>query len=188
MTVLVTRRRFTVDEYECMGTAGILGEDDRVELLNGEIIEMAPIGSRHAGCVKELNRLFSGRAAGRYIVSVQDPVRLSSSSEPEPDIALLRPREDGYRTSHPQPEDVLLIIEVADSSLDVDRRVKVRLFAEAGIPEVWLANLQRPSITAYREPQDGRYRRINVFRRGSSIAPLAFPDIEPRVEDILGHD
>src|SRR5262245_37141744 len=117
MAVQVSRRLFTVDEYYQMAQAGILHEDDRVELIEGEIIETAAIGSRHAACVDRLNQLFSGRVAGRAIVRVQNPIRLSQRSEPQPDLALLRPRADFYATGHPGPQDVLLVVEVADTSV-----------------------------------------------------------------------
>jgi len=125
MAAPLVRHRFTVEEYHRMGQAGILSEDDRVELIEGEIVEMAPVGSRHAACVKRLNALLSRRAGGRALVSVQDPIRLGEHSEPQPDLALLKPREDFYAAAHPGPEDVLLVIEVAETSLEYDREVKL---------------------------------------------------------------
>jgi Uma2 family endonuclease len=142
-----TRRRFTVDEYYCMAEAGILHEDDRVELIEGDIIAMAAIGNRHMSCVKRLNRLFNERLGRRVVVSVQDPIRLSRRTEPQPDVALLRPRDDFYAPGHPGPDDVLLVVEVVDTSLPYDRR-KLRLYARAGIPCVWLAILSSRRASA----------------------------------------
>jgi hypothetical protein len=148
MGVQLARRLFTVAEYHKMAEAGILSEDDRVELLEGEIVAMSPIGSRHAGTVKRLlDQFIPLQGARRVILSVQDPIRLGEYSEPQPDLALLRPRADFYASSHPGPEDVLLIIEVADQSAAVDREVKVPLYARWGIPEVcwwiWAAGARR---------------------------------------------
>ena len=143
MTVQVLRRRFTVDEYHRMGQVGILGEDDRVELLEGEIVEMAPIGSRHQATVDRLTRLFSGRMADAVLVRVQGPVRLAEDSEPQPDVTLLRLRDDFYATAHPGPEDVILLVEVSDSSIEYDREVKLPHYARQVIPEVWIVDLDK---------------------------------------------
>jgi len=181
-----TRRRFTAAEYHAMGEAGILAEDERVELIGGEIVRMTPIGSRHAGCVKSLIRLM-GRALGdRGIVSAQDPIVLDGTTEPQPDFAILRFREDTYRSAHPQPADVLLVIEVADSSLEYDRRVKIPLYARAGIPETWLVRLEDGCIEVHRDPAATGYREMRTFRPGDAVAPLAFPDLEVAVAAVLG--
>lgn len=182
----VPRRRFTVDEYYCMLEAGILHEDDRVELLDGEIIEMSPIGDRHFGCVLQSSTLFSMRLAGRALVSVQSPVRLSTRSEPEPDISLLRPRADFYRAGKPGPDDVLLIVEVSDTTLAFDRDTKVSFYAVAGIPEVWVVDLNGMRVLVYREPRDGVYRQTMVVERGGTLSPVAFPDLALRIEDLMG--
>jgi Uma2 family endonuclease len=182
----VQRRRFTVDEYYTMAEAGILGEDERVELLDGEIIEMSPIGDRHFACVLRVSTAFSMRVAGRALVSVQSPVRLSSRSEPEPDIALLRPREDFYESGKPGPEDVLLIVEVSDTTLAFDRDTKVLFYAAAGIPEVWILDLNAARVLVYREPRDGVYRQTTVVERGGTLSPVAFPDLALQVEDLVG--
>ena len=134
MSAQIERRYFTVSEYDRMIEAGILTKDDRVELIEGEIIKMAPINSRHAACVNRLNRLLNRKAGKVAIVSVQNPIHLGEYSEPEPDLALLRPRDDFYAQSHPKPKDMLLAVEVADSSAAKDRNLKVPLFARAGIP------------------------------------------------------
>lgn len=182
----VPRRRFTVDEYYCMLKAGILHNEDRVELLDGEIIEMSPIGDRHFGCVLQSSTLFNTRLAGRALVSVQSPVRLSSGSEPEPDISLLRPRADFYRTGKPGPDDVLLIVEVSDTSLPFDRDTKLLFYAAAGIPEVWIADLNRMCVLVYREPRDGVYQRVSVVERDGTLSPAAFPDLILRVSELMG--
>ena len=184
--VLPARRRFTVDEYYRMAAAGILHEDDRVELLEGEIVQMAPIGSRHAGCVITLDGWFNGLLGGRALVSVQNPVRLSQHLEPQPDLMLLRPRVDNYRRGHPTAEDVLLLIEVADATPAYDRGTKLPLYARAGITEVWIVDLDRERVEVYREPVGGRYQRGTVHERRSVIAPAAFPDIAITCDQILG--
>ena len=156
MAIQLERRRFTVDEYHRMAEAGILGEDDRVELIEGEIVYMSPIGGRHIACVNDLNGLLVPREGEGAIVSIQNPVRLGDHVEPEPDVTVLRWRE-GYRAGEmPTAADVLLLIEVADSSLNYDRQVKLRLYARALIPEVWIVNLQDRSIELYTGPSSGR--------------------------------
>src|SRR3989442_3481508 len=144
---------FTVDTYQRLGELGMLGEDDRIELIDGQVVEMSPIGPGHAGCVTALTGLVGPLVAGRALVSVQNPVRLGGHSEPQPDVALLVPRADTYRTTHPQPEDVLLVIEVADASLEHDRDVKIPLYAAAGVPEGWLLNLPADAPTPYPAPR-----------------------------------
>jgi Uma2 family endonuclease len=186
MGVQLARRLFTVAEYHKMAEAGILSEDDRVELLEGEIVAMSPIGSRHAGLVNRLNRLFSQRAGDQVVVSVQNPVRLGGYSEPQPDLALLRPRADFYTSSHPGPEDVLLAVEVAETSAAVDREVKVPLYARFGVPEVWLVDLAGDQVEVFREPSAEGYREVRVLRRGESLAPALLPDLLVPVDAVLG--
>jgi Uma2 family endonuclease len=152
------RHRLTIGDYHRMGEAGILTEDSRVELIEGALIDMAPIGSPHAGMVKRLNRIFDRAVGSQAIVSVQDPVLLGQYSEPQPDIALLRPRDDFYAKSHPHPKDVLLIVEVADSSLRYDREVKIPLYARHGIPEVWLVDVEKKQLTVFHTPAQQAYR------------------------------
>ncbi len=186
MTVQVLRRRFTVDEYYLMAKVGILKEDDRVELIDGEIVEMSPIGSRHASAVKRLISLLSRHLGQRAIISAQDPVQLGEHSEPEPDIALLRPKPDFYADAHPGPSDVLLLIEVADSSLEYDREVKTPLYARAGIAEVWLVDLVGENLRVYRSPSPEGYREVRTARRGERLAPEALPELALSVNAILG--
>jgi len=168
-----------------MAEAGILSEDDRVELIEGEIVEMSPIGSHHAACVKRLNRLFS-RSVSDAVVSVQDPIRLSEYSEPEPDLALLRPRADFYAEALPGPEDTLLVVEVMETSAQYDRERKLPLYAEAGIPEVWLVDLAAECIEVYRRPSPDGYEDVRRRCRGERLSPQAFPDVELAVDEVLG--
>ncbi len=187
MTVQIARRLFTVDEYCLMLEAGILHEDDRVELLEGEIVEMAPVGSRHAGTVKRFVSLLYRRiAAEQATISVQDPIRLSETSEPQPDIALLRPRDDFYAASHPTSEDIFLIIEVADTSAEADRELKLPLYAQAGIAEVWIVDLNSDTVGVYQAPASGRYVERRSIARGESVSPGAFPAVLLTVDEILG--
>ena len=169
-----------------MARAGVFAEDDRVELLDGEIVEMTPIGPEHSGCVGVLTGLLARRLGDRAFVWVHNPVHLPDRSEPEPDVVLLRPRPDGYRTAHPLPADILLIIEVADTSLESDRGVKLPLYAQAGIPEVWLVNLPGEVIEVCREPGAGRYGSRHFARRGETVSCLAFPEMALAVDAILG--
>ena len=161
--------RWSVREFHLLAEKGIFTEDDRIELIEGTLIDMAPIGSGHAGHVKQLNHLFSARLDD-VIIAVQDPVVLSDDSEPQPDIALLRWRDDYYKNANPTAGDVLLIIEVADSSADYDRSVKIPLYARHGIPEVWLIDLQKRRIEIYRNPSEGEYGSITFCREGRIAA------------------
>ena len=187
MTVQLARRMFTIDDYFRMAEAGILVEDDRVELIRGEIVEMAPIGSRHAATVDRLNRLLSRLVGDDAIVRVRNPLRLESQeSSPQPDISLLEPRADYYANQHPTAADTLLVIEVADSSADIDRQVKAPLYAEAGVRELWIVVLSEEVVETYRDPAGGRYTAIQSFRRGDQLSPQALPGVTLTVEQILG--
>ncbi len=180
----VVRRRFTVHDYHRMGEAGILNEDDRVELIEGEIVEMAAIGSRHFTCVNGLTRLLVRSVGDAAIVSVQNPVRLDEHSEPQPDLTVLRVRD--YRESLPMPEDVLLLIEVSDTSLAYDRGVKLPLYARAGIREVWIVDLPGEVIERHTDPSMDGYRTLERAWRGDEIKCAALPDLAFRVETVLG--
>jgi Uma2 family endonuclease len=184
----LSHHRFTVDEYHRMAEAGILTEDDRVELLDGQIVPMTPIGPGHAGCVDALARLFMLGLGSSVIVRVQNPVVLGSYHEPEPDIAIVRSHSHGYRTRHPVPEDILLLIEVADSSVGYDRSLKLRLYAESSIPETWLINLPKERIEVYREPQNGVYPAPHIVGRNATLIPVQLPALQIPSDEILGPD
>lgn len=187
MVAPVRKRLLTIDEYRRMGEAGIFHEDDHVELIRGVIYEMSPIGSRHAGCVRQLNQILNREIGSQGIVDVQNPVCLEQQqSEPQPDLAVLRPQEDFYRSATPGPGAVLLAIEVSDSSLVYDRDVKVPLYAESGIPEAWIADLNGDVVLVFRQPSPDGYKEERAFHRGETISPLAFPDLSLAVDAILG--
>lgn len=169
-----------------MGEAGILGEDDRVELINGEIVRMSPIGSPHAGCVNRLNALLSRHFAGQAVVQVQNPVRASDLSEPQPDLVLLRFRSDYYSERHPRPNDVLLLIEVSDSFAAYDRSVKAALYAAAGVPEFWIVDLILRQVECRRNPGPDGYGEVRQIPADQGLAPLAFPGVALSVTEILG--
>jgi Uma2 family endonuclease len=156
-----------------MGETGILGPQVRCELIEGEIIDMSPIGSRHAGTVSHLSRLLNRAAGNSAVIAVQNPVILNDNSEPEPDIALLKPRADFYRNAHPNPEDILLIIEVADASLRYDRDIKIPLYARSGIPEVWLVDLQAGRLEIFRAPAATEYAEVQAHDLAQPLAPKA---------------
>lgn len=180
------RLLFTVDDYYRMADAGILAEDDPVELIEGEIIRMSPVGSRHASRVKKLNRLLTTKLGEEAIVAVQDPVHLSDISEPEPDLGVLRSRDDFYEHRHPTPDDVLLLIEVSNSSLEFDHQVKLPLYARHGIGELWVVDLRNRGIEVYRDPEGDGYRNRREARSGEVLSPQAFPNLELAAEEILG--
>ena len=163
------RRLFTVDDYHAMARAGILGEDDRVELIEGEIVVMPPVGSRHAACVDILAELLIRAVDHRTAIRVQSPVRLDESTEPEPDVCVLVRRDDAYSENLPQPEDVLLIIEVSDTSLDYDRRVKTQLYARHGIRQFWLIDLRSCTLEVHRVPGPEGYRERSVHEGGDRL-------------------
>lgn len=183
MAVSLQRRLFTADEFERMAEAGVFGEDERVELLGGEIVQMSPIGPRHAWCVKRLNRIFAALDE-RVIVSVQDPIRLDAREQPQPDLALLRPGTPEQR--HPRPADSLLVIEVASSSVADDREIKAPLYARSGILEFWLADPVAVRLEIYRDPAPTGYRTVRTFSRGEQLSPLFAPDVSIDVDAILG--
>ncbi len=179
------RHRFSAAEYQRMVEVGILSEDDRVELIEGEIVAMSPMGSRHAACVDRLNAAFAARLGQEAIVRVQSPVRLDDFSEPEPDLALLRPRADFYAEAHPTPADILLVVEVMEASREYDRKVKVPLYARAGIQEVWLVDAVEGQVHVLREPAGDAYGAVGIHGRRETLAPLAFPDLALGLSQIL---
>ncbi len=182
----VQRYRFDVDEFARMGEAGVFTEDDRVELIDGEIREMTPIGSPHAGVVNRLTELMVMRLSGRANVIVQNPIRLDRHTEPQPDLVVARRRENFYADRHPEPGDVLLVVEVADSSLRYDRAEKVPRYAAAGIPETWLVDVEAGAVTVCTDPGPEGYARQQVRRRGERMAASRVPDLGLAVDDIFG--
>jgi Uma2 family endonuclease len=185
MTISLPRKLWSVDEYELMIEKGILDEEDRVELIKGEIVEMAPIGIRHAACVVAFQELFHELLGRSVTVSVQNPVRLPDASEPQPDIALLRGRRSSYNHRRPTAEDVLLVVEVADTTLATDREVKAPLYVQAEVPQVWLVNLEANMVEVYSEPAGGKYGKVVFVGRGEKLAlPGGLPG-EIAVDEVL---
>ena len=182
--VAPTRRRFTVSELYAMDEAGIFHPDERIELLDGAIFTMPPIGAPHADGTDRLEDSLKENLRGRARVRVQGPVHISDDSLLQPDIAILRLRDD-YHREQPTPADVFLLIELADSSLEQDRTVKLPRYAAAGIPEVWIVNLRARQVEAYDQPEGGAYQNRRVATIADSISPLAFPDVVLRVADFL---
>ena len=180
-------RPFTRKEYHAMAKAEILGHWERVQLIEGEILVMSPVGSRHAGGVNLLTTEYatSGRLAGRATVSVQNPLAVWERSEPEPDFQILVHREDGYARRAPRPEDVLLAVEVSDSTLNHDVNEKLPMYAKAGVPETWIMNLREDAIDSHSDPSPDGYRVTRRYRIGDTIAPLAFPDVEIEVARLI---
>ena len=178
-------RLFSVDEYYAMADAGILAPDERVELIDGEIIPMSPIGPSHSSSVNALVHWLSHQLGQRAIVSAQSPIRLDSGAEPEPDIAVLKWRDDFYAQVHPGPEDVLLIIEVSDTSLDYDRDVKLSMYARFGIPETWIANIQERSVEVYDQPSNGEYQRSRIVEFDEPLTLAAFDDVSLSISQVF---
>ena len=186
MSVEVVKRHFTIEEYYRIAAAGVLREDDRVELIEGEIIKMNPIGSRHAACVGRLSKLLERRGGDHAIVWTQNPVEINDYSEPAPDVTLLRLRDDFYAHAKPVPGDVLLIIEVSDSTINYDRKVKAPLYARAGIPEMWLVNLPEEVIEVYTHPLNGTYQETRLVRRGESVTVASAGGLTVEADAVLG--
>jgi Uma2 family endonuclease len=184
MEIPLAQRLLTVDDYQKMVEAGILTEDDRVELLEGKIIEMSPAGKRHVAMVIRLTTLFTRLLGEKAFISIQNPLTVDHYTMPEPDVAILKSRPDFYENALPQAADVLMVIEVADSSLDKDRRVKSPLYAAAGIPEYWIIDLERDEVEVCREPEGEDYRSRQVVR-ASDIIRLEEWGVEVRWEDLF---
>ncbi|MBV9538796.1 MAG: Uma2 family endonuclease [Acidisphaera sp.] len=178
--------RFTVHDVEAMAAAGILNEDSRVELIRGRIIDMAAIGVPHMMAVLRLTRLFVTAVGDRGVVSVQNPVRLDDFSEPQPDVVVLKPGADARGATLPRPADVLLMIEVADSTLADDRAEKASLYAESGIADYWIVNCVDETVEVHRNPQDGGYREVRRDCRDGDLQPLLLPGVLVSVADIFG--
>jgi Uma2 family endonuclease len=180
------KKLFNVDDYYKMAEAGILGPEDRVELINGEIIQMSPIGIRHAARVTAAVYHLSHAFDRRTVVYIQNPVRLDRYNEPEPDVSLLKPRTDFYNDKRVMPEDVLLIVEVSDTTLAYDRNVKLPLYAAAQIPEVWIEDLQNNLLLVFRDPVTGSYQTCLTLTREDAVSVQAFPDVAFKVSEFLG--
>jgi len=180
------RKLFTTDDVLKMAEAGLFGPEERIELIDGEILEMSPV--RHVICVNRATAFF-GEAFGRAaIVSIQNPVHLNIYNMPQPDVVVFKPRADFYASGPPTPADVLFLIEVSDSTLRRDRNIKLPRFALSGIPEVWIEDLKHDLILVYREPEGSQYRTQSTFRRGDSISPLAFPKSTFQFDDLIGEE
>ena len=186
METEITKKLFTADEYHRMAAAGILGPEDRVELIDGEIVEMSAVGSRHIASVIRGTALLTEAFGRSAMISPQNPVQLSDWTEPQPDLAVLKSRPDFYASQTPMASDVLLAIEVSDTTLNYDRTVKVPHYAAARILEIWIEDLQNDCLLVFRDPQSGSYKTTFTLKRGDRIHPLAFPDIEFTVNDLLG--
>jgi Uma2 family endonuclease len=180
------RHRFTVDAYHRMGEAGILHPAERIELIDGEIIKMAPIGSPHIGAVLVLTQRLAQAAPPNVVVSVHNPIQMGDRSEPEPDLALLKARPDGYRKPPPpSAADVLFIIEVSDTRLRYDREVKLRLYASHGVPEVWIVDLAARAADIHRKPDKDTYAEVTRYGRGETLQPSGFPGLRIPVDEIV---
>ena len=186
METEAAKKLFTVDEYYKMVDAGILRDDDRVELIEGEIIQMSSMGSRHAAVVTRVTDVLIPFLKGRALLRPQLPLRLNEFNEPGPDIVVLKPRPDFYASKHPGPADVFLVLEISDSSLRDDRDVKLPIYAAMRLPEVWIADLAGDEVLVYREPSGKRYNTSLSFRSGDSISCLTPPQIQLAVDDLLG--
>jgi Uma2 family endonuclease len=186
MPAEIIKKRFRVEEYHRMAEAGILLPKDRVELIDGEIVQMNPIGHRHRVRVLRVDTLF-GRAFGdRALIVCQSDLKLNEWTEPQPDITVLKPRADFYAARDWTPEDVFFVMEVSDTSLQYDRNVKVPLFAAAGIPEVWIEDAENDVLFIYRDLRNGFYAVLLELQRGDIASPIAFPEIRFSVDDLLG--
>jgi len=179
------KHRFSVQDYYRMAETGVLRPDARVELLDGEIVDMSPIGPFHGGVVNRLTRLFILLSKDRWQLSSQNPLRLNDDSEPEPDVMLLKPSPDDYTSSHPRPADVFLLVEVSDSSWAIDVEKKLPLYGRAGVMEAWIVDLNEAAIEIHREPHFNGYGSKTILRAGDQARPLAFPDAVVDVADLL---
>jgi Uma2 family endonuclease len=186
MQVEPRKKLFTVEQFYRMGEAGVFSRDERVELINGEIILMSPIGGRHQARVDRVTALFAKSFGGRAIVRVQGPIHLDEYNLPQPDIVLLKPRDDFYESGHPRPGDIFLAMEIAETSLRYDLNQKLSVYAISGVPEYWIEDIDRDEILAHRSPSQDTYDDCFTVRRGGTLSPAAFPDVTFKAEQILG--
>jgi Uma2 family endonuclease len=182
------RRPFSVDEYDRMVEVGILGKEDHVELIEGEILEMSPIGSRHEACVDRAAALLLPPLLGHSIVRVQGSIRLGDYSRPQPDLILLQQRKDYYAAGGAVTRDAFLVIEVSESSIQYDRGPKLRVYARHGVHEVWIEDLTTDTLLVFRDPESGAYKIQLTLQKGDSVAPLAFPELVLSISSLLGLD
>ncbi len=182
---ILNRHRLSVADFLRMGETGILRDDDRIELIEGELIDMAPIGSDHVSAVGVLDKLLNSAARDDAFVLCQSPVILNDNSQPQPDLLLLKHRDDYYRSSLPEPDDVLLLIEVSDTTLHFDRSIKIPLYAKNGVPEVWLVNLNDSTVEIYREPSPEGYKLIVRPSREDAISPAFFADFSFQPKELF---
>jgi Uma2 family endonuclease len=188
MEVEVTRKRFTADEFHRMGEAGILGPEERLELLDGEIIEMSAMGHRHSVCVSRATTFLIRALGDRGVLRPQLPLRLTDWTEPQPDIVVLKPRADFYAKKKPTAQDALLVIEISDSTLTLDRNIKLPKYAAAGIQEVWIGDLVHDVLLVYRNPSGKIYKTAVQFRSGDVVSALSLPDTALQVDELLSTD
>ena len=189
MAITPEHRLLTVEDYYRLVEEGVLSEYDRVELIEGRIVEMAPIGDDHVAATTDLTMLFVTRLVGRADVTVQAPVNLARRSEPEPDFAIVRPVPGGRRKSKARksmPADIFLIVEVVNSSLAFDLGEKAKLYARYGVPELWVVDIPHYRLVVHREPTPDGYASVITVSRGQTICALAFPDVTFTADEILG--
>jgi Uma2 family endonuclease len=186
MPTEATKKLFTVDEYYKIAEAGVLSERAHTELIDGEIIEMSPMGVRHAAAITRANRLFSDAFKDKAEVRVQLPLPIGKFSEPEPDLCLVNPNRPSSETQHPGPGDVFLVLEISDSSLRYDRDVKLPVYAASGVAEVWIEDLPHRTLHVYRDPDGRAYKTVLFFSGEDSVSPLAFPGTAFTVSSLIG--
>lgn len=187
MVALTTSRprlQFTRARYDAMVASGILTKDDHVELLNGEVYQKMPKGPKHTARIKALIARLTALLGSRALIGCQDPVALNEFSEPEPDVSVLKPRDDFYESGHPEPKDVLFLVEVSDSTLDYDRDLKVPLYAACDIPEVWLVDVNARTLSVYQQPSGNQYAQVQVYHPGDAVPLHAFPGESISVSDL----
>jgi Uma2 family endonuclease len=182
------RKLFTTDDVLKMAEAGLFGPEERIELIDGEILEMSPVGVRHVHCVNRATTFFTEAFGRTAIVSIQNAVHLNIHNMPQPDVVVFKPRADFYFPDRATPADVLFVVEVSDSTLRRDRNIKLPKFAASGIPEVWIEDLKHDLILVFRDPEGSQYRTQLTMRRGDSISPLAFPKATFLVDDLIGEE
>jgi Uma2 family endonuclease len=179
------RHKLTVSDYYRMGDAGILHEDDRIELIEGDLIEMSPIGSFHAGIVGRLTKLLTIAAGDKALIWTQNPLHLGTYSEPQPDVMVLKPRPDDYIDALPEPTDVIVLIEVADSSIDYDHKTKLPLYARNGVKEFWIIDLNAQRLERYTQPHETGYGHCETLDKTATVSPAGLPDVVIDLRRIL---